>query len=201
MSSKKALPETLIEAIRYFSDLDVCTDFVAKLRWPAGPVCPRCEGREHSYISTRRLWKCKGCKKQFSVKLGTIFEDSPLGLDKWLPAVWLVANSKNGISSHELARSLERVGEVDTPARRALFVAVHLLPLATGAVLLGLALDRPRPAGIMAVAAGLVGCVTAVVGWRAGVRTPVLSVAFSAGLAASSSGWMMATSREPGRDT
>jgi transposase-like protein len=61
---------------------------------------------EHSYISTRRLWKCKGCKKQFSVKLGTIFEDSPLGLDKWLPAVWLIANSKNGISSHELGRAL-----------------------------------------------------------------------------------------------
>jgi transposase-like protein len=99
-------PTTLIEAIRYFADLDVATEFVAKLRWPQGPVCPRCGSVEHSYLSTRRIWKCKGCKKQFSVKLGTIFEDSPLGLDKWLPAVWLVANSKNGISSHELGRSL-----------------------------------------------------------------------------------------------
>jgi transposase-like protein len=106
MSRKQSLPTTLIEAIRYFSDLDVCTDFVARLRWPNGPVCPRCGGVEFSYLTTRRLWKCKACKKQYSVKLGTIFEDSALGLDKWLPAVWLIANSKNGISSHELARSL-----------------------------------------------------------------------------------------------
>jgi transposase-like protein len=106
MSAKKSLPTTLIEAIRYFSDLDVCTDFVAHLRWPNGPACPRCGGVEHSYLTTRRLWKCKGCKKQFSVKVGTIFEDSALGLDKWLPAIWLIANSKNGISSHELGRAL-----------------------------------------------------------------------------------------------
>lgn len=106
MSRKQGLPTTLLEAIRYFSDLDVCVEFVAKLRWPTGPVCPRCKGTEHSYLTTRRLWKCKDCKKQFSVKVGTIFEDSPLGLDKWLPAVWLAANSKNGISSHELARAL-----------------------------------------------------------------------------------------------
>jgi transposase-like protein len=106
MARSKKLPTSLIEAIRYFSDLDVCTDFVAGLRWPSGPVCPRCGSVEHSYLSTRRVWKCKACKKQYSVKVGTIFEDSKLGLDKWLPAVWLAANSKNGISSHELARSL-----------------------------------------------------------------------------------------------
>lgn len=106
MNPSKKQPTSLIEAIRYFSDLDVCTDFVAKLRWPNGPVCPRCGSVEHSYVSTRRLWKCKACKRQYSVKVGTIFEDSPLGLDKWLPAVWLAANSKNGISSHELARAL-----------------------------------------------------------------------------------------------
>lgn len=106
MSTAKGLPTTLLEAIRYFSDPDVCVDFVAKLRWRDGPICPRCEGTEYSYLTTRRVWKCKSCKKQFSVKLGTIFEDSPLGLDKWLPAVWLAANSKNGISSHELARAL-----------------------------------------------------------------------------------------------
>lgn len=99
-------PTNLLEAIRYFSDLDVATDYVAKLRWPGGPVCPRCGATEYSYISTRRIWKCKGCKKQYSVKVGTIFEDSALGLDKWLPAVWLAANSKNGISSHELGRAL-----------------------------------------------------------------------------------------------
>ncbi len=106
MSLSKGQPANLLEAIRYFSDLDVCTEFVAKLRWPSGPFCPRCGVMEHSYLSTRRVWKCKGCKKQYSVKVGTIFEDSALGLDKWLPAIWLTANSKNGISSHELARAL-----------------------------------------------------------------------------------------------
>lgn len=106
MSKDETLPSSLLEAIRYFADADVATDFVAKLRWPNGPVCPRCGDVEYSYLTTRRVWKCKGCKKQYSVKLGTIFEDSALGLDKWLPAVWLIANSKNGISSHELARSL-----------------------------------------------------------------------------------------------
>jgi transposase-like protein len=104
--AKKSLPTSLIEAIRYFSDLDIATEYVASLRWPDGPVCPKCGGVEHSYLTTRRIWKCKACKKQFSVKVGTIFEDSPLGLDKWLPAVWLAANSKNGISSHELGRAL-----------------------------------------------------------------------------------------------
>lgn len=104
--SKTQEPTTLLEAVRYFSDLDVCTEYVAKLRWPDGPVCPRCESTEYSYLKTRRLWKCKSCKKQYSVKVGTIFEDSPLGLDKWLPAVWLIANAKNGISSHEVGRAL-----------------------------------------------------------------------------------------------
>lgn len=104
--ANKRKPTHLLEAIRYFSDLDVATDFVAKLRWSDGPVCPRCEGKEHSFLKTRRIWKCKSCKRQFSVKVGTIFEDSPLGLDKWLPAIWLAANSKNGISSHELGRAL-----------------------------------------------------------------------------------------------
>src|SRR6266496_155713 len=99
-------PTNLLEAIRYFGDLDVATAFVADLRWPDGPVCPHCGGTQHSYLTTRRIWKCKACKRQFSVKVGTIFEDSALGLDKWLPAVWLIANSKNGISSHELGRAL-----------------------------------------------------------------------------------------------
>jgi transposase-like protein len=107
MSTQEPRPKSLIEAIRYFSDIDTCTSFVAELRWPNGPVCPRCGCVEYSYLKTRRLWKCKACKKQYSVKLGTIFEDSALGLDKWLPAIWLIANSKNGISSHELARALK----------------------------------------------------------------------------------------------
>ena len=102
-----AEPRNLLEAIRYFSDAEKAFDFVLKLRWPDGKVtCPRCDHDQVSFLSTRRIWKCKGCRKQFSLKVGTIFEDSPLGWDKWLPAVWLIANSKNSISSHELARSL-----------------------------------------------------------------------------------------------
>src|SRR4051812_35222921 len=79
------------------------------MRWPDGPTCPTCGSTEYSYLTTRRVYKCKQkeCRKQYTVKLGTIFGDSPLGLDKWLPAVWLTANSKNGISSHELARALK----------------------------------------------------------------------------------------------
>jgi transposase-like protein len=100
------LPKTLAEAVRYFADPDVCIEFVAKLRWPDGPVCPSCGGMEHSFLKTRRLWKCKACRRQFSVKVGIIFEDSALPLAKWLVAIWMLANSKNGVSSHELARSL-----------------------------------------------------------------------------------------------
>jgi transposase-like protein len=102
----KNLPTTLLEAIRYFADPEVCVQFVASLRWPNGPRCPSCDGSEHSYLKTRRIWKCKGCKRQFSVKVGTIFEDSPIPLDKWLASIWMIANSKNGVSSHELARSI-----------------------------------------------------------------------------------------------
>src|SRR2546422_9673310 len=104
--STKTLPSTLLEAVRYFADLDVANDFVAALRWPDGPRCPDCGHQEHSYISTRRLWKCKNCKRQYSVKVGTIFEDSPIPLDKWLTSIWLIANAKNGISCHELGRAI-----------------------------------------------------------------------------------------------
>src|ERR1700750_3106742 len=77
------------------------------MSWPDDKVTsPRCGSDSNSFVSTRKLWFCKGCKRQFSVKVGTIFEDSPIGLDKWLPAVWLLANSKNGVSSHELARAI-----------------------------------------------------------------------------------------------
>jgi transposase-like protein len=108
MKSPANQPKTLVEAIRYFTDLDVATEHVAKTRWPDGPVCPACGliDQKHYYLKTRRVWKCRSCKKQFSVKVGTIFEDSPIGLDKWLPAMWMVANCKNGISSYEIARHL-----------------------------------------------------------------------------------------------
>ena len=102
-------PQSLLEAVRYFSDPDLALDFVRRAVWPNGvPVCPDCGGTEHSFLTTRRIWKCrnKECRRQFSAKVGTIFEDSPLGWDKWLPAVWLIANSKNSISSHELGRAL-----------------------------------------------------------------------------------------------
>src|SRR6266511_3796060 len=100
-------PKTLQDAIRYFSDEQTCIDTVAALRWPDGVVtCPACEGKEHYYLKTQKRWKCKACGRQFSVKLGTIFEDSPIGLDKWLPAMWMLVNCKNGVSSYEIARDL-----------------------------------------------------------------------------------------------
>jgi transposase-like protein len=106
MSNPTAAPKTLLQAIRYFADPDVALNFLASLRWPDGPSCPRCGSLEHSFLKTRRIWKCKACQRQFSVKLGTIFEDSPIGLDKWLPCLWMIANDKNGISSYEVGRAL-----------------------------------------------------------------------------------------------
>jgi len=107
MSDTLALPKTLQQAVSYFSDPQRTFDYAVKLRWPDGKVtCPRCESTEHSFISTRRMWFCKGCKKQFTVKVGTIFEDSALGMDKWMIAVWLIVNAKNGISSYEVHRAL-----------------------------------------------------------------------------------------------
>lgn len=104
---EKELPKTLQQAVKYFSDDLTCINFVASLRWADGvAVCPKCENKETSFLSTRKIWKCKACKKQFSVKVGTIFEDSAIGLDKWLMAIWLIANAKNGISSYELHRAL-----------------------------------------------------------------------------------------------
>ena len=106
-SPEQKLPKTLQEAIVYFSDADRALAFAIMLRWPDGKIiCPRCGSAEHSFISTRRIWFCKGCKKQFTIKVGTIFEDSPLGMDKWMTAVWLIVNCKNGISSYEIARDL-----------------------------------------------------------------------------------------------
>lgn len=102
-------PKTLIEAVRHFSDLDACHEYMIGVKWPDGKiVCPKCGGTGIGRINSRRILQCKApeCRKQFSSKVGTIFEDSPLGLDKWFVAVWSVANAKNGISSCELARAL-----------------------------------------------------------------------------------------------
>jgi transposase-like protein len=101
-------PKTLLEAVRYFADEDVALNFVVALHpgWENGPICPRCASDKIGFLQTRRLWKCKACAKQFSAKVGTIFEDSPISLTKWLPAMWQIVNCKNGISSYELARAL-----------------------------------------------------------------------------------------------
>lgn len=102
------LPDTLQEAIAYFSDPDRAFEYAKHFRWPDGViVCPRCSTSKNSFIKTRRLWFCYTCKKQFTVKVKTIFEDSALGLDKWMTAVWMLTNCKNGISSHELSRALK----------------------------------------------------------------------------------------------
>jgi transposase-like protein len=109
METRRPLPETLVEAVRYFADPDICRDFLAELRWPHGePVCPECGSTDTALIPSRGLWRCRvrECRKQFSIKVGTIFEDSPIGLDKWLPVAWIIVNAKNGVSSHEIARSV-----------------------------------------------------------------------------------------------
>lgn len=108
LTKEHAYPKTLQEAILYFSDPETCTTFMAQLRWPDGVTCPKCQGKAVSYLSTRFMWKCKNkeCRKQFSVKVGTVMEDSPIGLDKWLAAIWMIANCKNGVSSYEIHRGI-----------------------------------------------------------------------------------------------
>jgi transposase-like protein len=107
MDANPQQPKTLQEVIRHFSDEQTCIDAIAAMRWYDGkPACPRCAHKEHYWLGTQKRWKCKKCGRQFSVKQGTIFEDSPLSLDKWLTALWLIVNCKNGISSHEVARDL-----------------------------------------------------------------------------------------------
>lgn len=100
-------PHTLQDAIVYFSEPTRCFQYAVNLRWENGLVtCPRCGSEKHSFISTRRIWSCKGCKKQFTIKVGTVMEDSPITLDKWMGAMWMLANCKNGISSYEVHRAL-----------------------------------------------------------------------------------------------
>ena len=101
--------KTLQQAIRHFSNEQTCIDSIALARWPDGkPECPKCGGKEHYYLATQKRWKCKNgkCGKQFSVKVGTIFEDSPITLDKWILAMWMLGNCKNGVSSYEIHRAI-----------------------------------------------------------------------------------------------
>lgn len=103
------MPRTLLQAVRYFSDLALCEKYMRSIKWPAGDIaCPNCgaSGDRIGEVATRSVLRCKDCRKMIYTKEGTIFQDSPLGLDKWFVAMWFVANCKNGISSHELGRAL-----------------------------------------------------------------------------------------------
>lgn len=101
-------PKTLQEAIKFFADPDNCMGYMKYRRWPEGVECPTCGRADVRFISTRRMWECKDKhpKRQFSVKVGTIFEDSAIALEKWLVAVWMLANCRNGVSSYEIARTI-----------------------------------------------------------------------------------------------
>src|SRR5437660_4761560 len=101
-------PETLLEAVTYFSNPENAFQFFVGIRWPKGVRCPRCGSDKVTFLENARVWKCRTPhpKQKFSAKVGTIFEDSPIGLEKWLPAMWLVVNCKNGISSYEVHRAL-----------------------------------------------------------------------------------------------
>lgn len=105
------IPKNLLEAIRLYSDDQTCIDTLAAMRWTDGkPVCPNCETaegeRKHYWLAKQKRWKCYSCRKQFSVKVGTIFEDSAIGLDKWFTALWMLTSCKNGVSSYEVHRAL-----------------------------------------------------------------------------------------------
>jgi len=108
MNTEIQFPETLVEAVKYFGEGDNAFTFMVGLRWPQGVKCPQCGSDRVGFIATRKIWQCKCCtvKKQFTIKTGTIFEDSALSLEKWLAAIWLIANAKNGISSYEIHRSI-----------------------------------------------------------------------------------------------
>lgn len=101
-------PATLQEAIVYFSDLVNCREYVVIRRWPDGVTCPRCGSKNVAFQEKYNRWQCNNRhdRRQFTLKIGTIFEDSPLGMDKWLMAMWMIANCKNGISSYELHRAI-----------------------------------------------------------------------------------------------
>ena len=101
-------PKTLQQAIKHFANLDNCIAYLVPRRWPNGVVCPVCGSQDVAFVTSRRLWQCKTRhpKAQFSIKVGTIFEDSAISLEKWLAAMWMVANCKNGVSSWEIHRAL-----------------------------------------------------------------------------------------------
>jgi hypothetical protein len=101
-------PQTLQEAIVYFSSPDNCLNYLARKRWPNGVTCPTCGSQSVIFLANQRRWKCreKHERPQFSVKVGTVMEDSPIGLDQWLTAMWQIVNCKNGISSYGVHRAI-----------------------------------------------------------------------------------------------
>src|SRR5215469_6283862 len=99
-------PRNLLEAIKAYADPDIALAEAVDSRWKESVVCPHCQADKPMFLKTRRIWKCAKCRKQFSFKAGTVMEDSPIGLDKWLPAIWMIAGDKNGTSSWELHRKL-----------------------------------------------------------------------------------------------
>lgn len=105
-------PQTSQEAVTFFADEDNCLNYLVEQRWPNGAVCPTCGSRDVHFLKNQKRWKCKikHERQQFSVKVGTVMEDSPIKLSKWLPAMWMIANCKNGISSYELHRALDISG-------------------------------------------------------------------------------------------
>jgi transposase-like protein len=98
-------PKTLMEAIKHYADADNALNEVADSRWAWGVTCQHCGAEKPMFLKTRRIWKCSKCRKQFSIKTKSVFEDSPIALDKWLAATWMIANCKNGISSYEIMRA------------------------------------------------------------------------------------------------
>lgn len=101
-------PQTLQDAIVYFADPDNCLNYLAGKRWPNGVACPTCGTKGVIFLANQGRWKCRQNheRQQFSVKVGTVMEDSPIGLDKWLMAMWQIVNCKNGISSYEVCRAI-----------------------------------------------------------------------------------------------
>jgi transposase-like protein len=109
MMNTNDTPKTLLEAVKFFSDYENCRKFMMDARWPDGVVkCPICGSDHVTYMENARRWKCYGRhpRAQFTLKVGTVFEDSPIPLEKWLPTLWLIVNCKNGISSYEVGRAL-----------------------------------------------------------------------------------------------
>jgi transposase-like protein len=105
-SDRPCVPKTLQDAIVYFADPDRVFEYAVARRWPDGVFCPFCDSPDNAPIAKRKTWRCRACNKQFSVRVGTIFEDSPISLSKWFTAIWMLINCKNGISSYELSRDL-----------------------------------------------------------------------------------------------